>query len=741
MARMRMVALVSLIALLAPAASAQWKPAKGPLMTRWARGVSPDKAHREYPRPQMVRKDWTNLNGLWDYAVRPKDEPAPEKYDGQILVPFPIESALSGVMKRVTAEQRLWYRRTFAVPADWKGKRLLLHFQAVDWDAAVSLNGKKIGTHRGGYDAFTFDITEAAKPGKDNELIVGVFDPTAAGAQPRGIWYTPTTGIWQTVWLEPVGPRSIQSLKIVPDVDAGCLRLTVIGRGTSEDCRVHATALDAGKEVAAASGKVGQELRLQIAKPKLWSPDTPHLYDLKVALRRDEAKTLCDAVESYFGMRKVSMGKTKDGFLRILLNNQFVFQIGFLDQGFWPDGLYTAATDDALRYDVEVTRKLGMNLARKHVKIEPDRWYYWCDKLGLLVWQDMPSGSTTRDRKQFRRELTRLVEGMGNHPSIIMWIVFNEGWGQNRKDPADTKALVDLVRKLDPSRLVSQASGWADHKVGDIIDVHSYPGPAAPKPEDKRAGVLGEFGGLGLGLPGHTWAKKTWGYRGMADRNQLTTRYVDLLRKVHALKLTRGLSAAVYTQTSDVETECNGLMTYDRAIIKPDIEKVAAANRGEFPPPPIVKPVVPTSQAKGIEWRYTTEKPAKDWAKSDFDDSSWQKGPGGFGTRGTPGSTVRTEWKTPDIWIRRTFELPEAKFTDLHLRIHHDEDAEVYLNGVLAARARAYTVDYEPIAISPKAKAALNKGTNVFAVHCKQTGGGQYIDVGRADLIPRPKEK
>jgi hypothetical protein len=750
MKTLRIAVLALLPALAAQVACAEWKPVAGRLMTRWAKDVSPEKAHPEYPRPQMVRKAWQNLNGLWQYAMAEAEQAPPvgRELEGTILVPFPIESALSGVGKRT---QRLWYRRTFTVPDAWKDQRVLLHFGAVDWEATVWVNGTKLGTHRGGYDAFTFDVTDAIRQGKPNELIVGVFDPTDKGAQPRGkqvsrprgIMYTPTTGIWQTVWLEPVSQRSVTGLRIVPDVDGKCLRLTVSGRGALADCRVEASALDretAAVQVATAVGQVGREIVLKIARPRLWSPDDPHLYDLLVVLQDGEGKNI-DAVRSYFGMRKVAVAKDKDGVPRILLNGKFVFQIGPLDQGFWPDGLYAAPTDEALRYDVAVTRKLGMNMARKHVKIEPARWYYWCDKLGLLVWQDMPSGNTTRDRKQFRQELTRLVEGMGNHPSIIMWIVFNEGWGQARKDPQDTKSLVDLVRKLDATRLISNASGWADHGCGDIIDVHSYPGPGAPKGDGKRAGVLGEFGGLGLAVPGHTWEEKGWGYRKMTDREELTRRYVELLRKVYALKLTRGLCAAVYTQTSDVETEVNGLMTYDRAMIKPDAEKVTAANRGEFPPPPILKAIVPTSERKGIAWRYTTDKPAAGWFKADFDDSSWKTGPGGFGEPSTPGAVVRTRWKTPEIWLRRTFELTDTAFTNLQLRLHHDEDAEVYVNGVRAAARPGFVTDYVELRLRKQAKAALKKGKNTLAVHCKQTGGGQYIDVGLVDVIPRPKQE
>jgi hypothetical protein len=594
-----------------------------------------------------------------------------------------------------------------------------------------------VGTHRGGYDAFLFDVTDALKADAEQELIVKVFDPASRGDQargkqvdkPRGIWYTPTTGIWQTVWLEAVPAARIGRLILVPDVDASCLRLTVEGIGTDANHVVSAAAQDGDVEVAKATGSVGAELQLAIPKDqlKLWSPDKTFLYDLTVTLAKGDATV--DRVKSYFGMRKIDTAKDEQGVLRMRLNGEFLFQVGPLDQGFWPDGLYTAPTDEALRYDIEVTKQLGFNMARKHVKIEPQRWYYWCDKLGLLVWQDMPNGNnkTPESRRQFATELRQLVEGFRNHPSISVWVPFNEGWGQH-----DTERYVEMVRKIDPTRLVNNASGWDDKGVGDIHDVHKYPGPAAPEPEPNRVGVLGEFGGLGLGVDGHTWTQKTWGYRGTASSDELTRRYQGLLGQVWELRNNRGLDAAVYTQTTDVETECNGLMTYDRAIIKVDVKKVSAANRGIVPRR---KVVVPASQAKGIIWRYTFEQPADDWFKPDFDDSAWKEGLGGFGTKMTPGNVVRTEWRTGEIWIRRQFELPDVKAEDLSLLVHHDEDCEIYLGGVLAAKAAGYTTDYDTLPISAEAQTVLRPGKNHIAVHCRQTVGGQYIDVGLVEVV------
>ena len=562
-----------------PAAlAADWQPAAGPLKTRWAKDVTPDNVLPEYPRPQMVRKDWLNLNGLWDIKLGDGTE-------SKILVPFAIESALSGVMKHV---DRVTYRRSFEIPKGWSGQQVLLHCGAVDWESKVTLNGKELGVHRGGYDAFSYNITDALKGEGAQEITVEVFDPTDLGGQPRGkqklkpgsIMYTATTGIWQTVWLEPVPPAHIESLRIVPDVDDGCLRLTVVGSGS-----VEAVASEDGKDIAQVTGQAGSELKLSIPNPKLWSPDSPHLYDLRVALKSGD-KTV-DAVTSYFGMREIALGKDDKGVTRMMLNGKPVFQVGPLDQGFWPDGIYTAPTDEALRFDIVETKRLGFNTTRKHVKVEPDRWYYWCDKLGLLVWQDMPCGNSYTDKPQpinkpqFKSELVNMVKNLWNHPSIIMWVVFNESQGQH-----DTEALVAEVKALDPSRLVNNASGNDDKNCGDVIDKHTYPGPESPKPEENRAAVLGEFGGLGLPVDGHTWTKKTWGYEGTKNIEDLTNGYEKLLRKSWDLNATAGLSAVIYTQLTDVETECNGLLTYDREINKVVPERAAAANSGKRPKDP-----------------------------------------------------------------------------------------------------------------------------------------------------------
>ncbi|MFC1726812.1 glycoside hydrolase family 2 TIM barrel-domain containing protein, partial [candidate division KSB1 bacterium] len=474
------------------------------------------------------------------------------------------------------------------------------------------------------------------------------------------------------------------------------------------------------------------DLVLKIENPRLWSPKSPYLYNLKILLK--ESNQNIDIIKSYFGMRKISLGKDEKGKTRIMLNNEFVFQLGPLDQGFWPDGIYTAPTDAALRYDIEVTKLLGFNMTRKHVKVEPDRWYYWCDRLGLLVWQDMPSANnkTPESKQQFEFELEQLIKTHRNHPSIIMWVVFNEGWGQY-----DTERLVKMVKGLDPERLVNNASGWTDKQTGDIHDIHMYPGPAAVPPEKNRAAVLGEFGGLGLKIEGHTWEESTWGYRGTENREHLTRRYQRLLQKLYEYKDDPGLSAGIYTQITDVETEANGLMTYDREIIKVDDEKAFSANRGDFSTLPEIKIVVPTSQKSGLTWKYTFEKPEDNWFDPDYDDSSWKTGKGGFGKQGTPGAVNRTEWTTENIWLRREFDFPSGQIQNLQLYIHHDEDADVYINGIPAAEISGYTTDYEESPISPEALAGIKPGRNSIAVYCKNARGGQYIDIGFVELVEK----
>jgi hypothetical protein len=719
--------------------AAAWHPADSPLMTRWAADVNPNRVHPEYPRPQLVRPDWQNLNGLWDYAITTTNLTPPAQFEGSILVPFPVESALSGVKRRFDENSVLWYHRHFQVPAEWSGRQVRLHFGAVDWRSRILVNGEEIGQHAGGFDAFSFDITSALKWTGDEQITIAVTDPTE-GDQPRGkqsrnpegIFYTPSSGIWQTVWLEPVPQTCIDNLSFSPDVETRSLRLEVSANSLAGTLSVEAVALMDGKEVGRIVGEPNQELSLILNKIHLWSPSDPFLYDIKVTLK--DAGNVVDTVTSYFALRKISLRRDDAGITRIALNDSFVFEMGVLDQGFWPDGLYTAPTDEALRSDIDFLKRSGFNLVRKHAKIEPERWYYWCDRLGLLVWQDMPSGNnaTMAGRTQFEVELQRMIEGLRNHPSIVVWVLFNEGWGQY-----DTERLALWLKALDPTRLIDNASGWTDKQVGDIIDAHSYPTPESPAPESGRAAVLGEFGGLGLGLPGHLWSEKFWGYVIMTNEESLTGRYTELLDRVDDLRDSAGLSGAIYTQLTDVETECNGLLTYDRAVEKlnPMVSRTSneQLNTNQF-----FRVIIPDALYGLVSWKYTITRPDLGWTGLDFNDADWSEGVGGFGTKETPGAVVNTVWKTDDIWLRREFILKNEDLKNAQFQIHHDEDADIYLNGVFAAQLPGFVASYGEAEISPEALATLKPGKNLMAVHCHQTTGGQFIDVGIVTRRTKP---
>jgi hypothetical protein len=512
---------------------------------------------------------------------------------------------------------------------------------------------------------------------------------------------------------------------MTPDLEAKSLRLRVAVNSLDDDLQVEASALADGAAAGSVIGSAGAELVLPLPKPKLWSPDSPFLYDLQVALKKNGKEV--DRVSSYFGMRQVTLLKDAQGIARILLNSQPLFQIGTLDQGFWPDGIYTAPTDEALRSDLAFLKAAGFNLTRKHVKIEPDRWYYWCDKLGLLVWQDMPSGNnaTPEGQREFESELMHMVKDLHNHPSIILWVLFNEGWGQY-----DTQRLTQRLKTLDPSRLVDDASGWADAHAGDIVDGHSYPGPPSLEPEGRRATVAGEFGGLGMIPKGHCWsATRNWAYRMEPDAEALRIDYLLLLRQIWSLHHLHGLSAAVYTQTTDVETECNGLLSYDRAVSKLPPEVLAQANAvGRDQTPGRV--IVPDAISANVSWSYTFQAPEPEWATPDYNAAGWKEGVAGFGTTGTPGALVHTIWKTDDIWLRRQFTVGDEDLRGLKLEAHHDEDLQVYLNGVLAAELPGFIEKYEQFDLRTEALATLKPGLNTLAVHCHQTTGGQYVDVG-----------
>ncbi|WP_347052093.1 glycoside hydrolase family 2 protein [Flavobacterium olei] len=578
-------------------ANAQWKPQGDKIKTKWASEVNPSKVLPEYPRPIMERNDWKNLNGLWKYAIQEAGKAAPSKYDGEILVPFAAESSLSGVMKTVGSANELWYETNFSIDSNWKGKNILLHFGAVDWKTEVYVNDIKVGSHTGGYTSFSFDITPFLKSGLQ-KLVVKVCDPSNDGPQPRGkqvknpegIWYTPVTGIWQTVWIEPVNAKNISTLKILPNLDQNSIGIKAEVAGANAGDFIEITVLDAGKEIAKEKAVVGESVDIILKNPKVWSPENPFLYQTKISLL-SKNKTV-DEVKSYFAMRKIASKRDVHGIVRMQLNNKDYFQYGPLDQGWWPDGLYTAPTDEALKYDIIKTKELGFNMIRKHVKVEPERWYTHCDQLGILVWQDMPSGDeqpvwqqqnyfegtelqrTAKSQEIYKKEWKEIMDQLISYPSIVVWVPFNEAWGQFK-----TVEITEWTKNHDPSRLVNSSSGGNHFQTGDILDLHHYPDPELYLYDARRVTVLGEYGGIGLPLEGHLWrTDNNWGYVKFKNASEVTAEYIKYAQKLKGL-VKSGFSAAVYTQTTDVEGEVNGFMTYDRKVDKMDFQKVNAMNK------------------------------------------------------------------------------------------------------------------------------------------------------------------
>ena len=591
------VATALLLATGAAPATARPDAAEPVLTTPWTDQVSPDNALPEYPRPQLTRKDWQNLNGTWEFAGAAAGEAPPvgQGLPERILVPYPAESALSGIQRH---EDHMWYRRTFTVPPDWRvgqGNSLKINFGAVDYRAAVWVNGKQVATHQGGYGAFSADVTDALKPGGEQEIIVGVEDRADATWQPvgkqrlvpdRGIFYEGASGIWQTVWMEPVPSGHVEGLDLVPDIDTSTLGLTVRTGGSADGLQAEVTVRDGSKVVSTIRGPADQKIDVSVPNAKLWSPDSPFLYDLDVVLTDGRAPV--DRVSSYFGMREIGMAPGKDGKPRITLNGKTQFLLSTLDQGYWPDGIYTAPTDEALRFDLEQHKRLGFNTVRKHIKTEPDRWYRHADELDLLVWQDMPSMRTGDERRpadaqrQFEAELHELVEQKKNWTSIIGWVPFNEGWGEWSREA--TGRIADDVKRQDPTRLVNAHSGvnccasLGDSGKGDVIDWHQYVGPATPSPEPGRVSIDGEHGGFGLEIDGHMWFGEGHAYEMTPDEATLTRRYVENQRDVLAAARNCGISGSIYTQITDVEHEVNGFFTYDRQVEKMDFGQVRTIN-------------------------------------------------------------------------------------------------------------------------------------------------------------------
>ncbi|MDD2522286.1 MAG: glycoside hydrolase family 2 TIM barrel-domain containing protein [Anaerolineaceae bacterium] len=566
----------------------------------------------EYPRPQMVRLQWQNLNGWWDYSIQPQALPQPNQFDGKILVPFAPESALSGVERVLQPDEKLWYRRQFEI--DHSPEEVaMLHFGAVDHSCQVWVNRKLVGNHWGGFLPFSFDITAALQLGS-NELVVMVQDETEAALhqrgkqrlKPAGIWYTSVSGIWQTVWLEVLPKKHIRSLKITPSIETNLLELKVnVGEETLNSlCQLEAIASYEGVEVGRACGGLNSTLVFHLPDAKLWHPDHPHLYDLEVRLVENEKPV--DEVQSYFAMRE--FGKTKDdkGLWRFTLNNEPIFQFGPLDQGYFPEGLYTPPSEEAMLSDIEYAKKIGCNMIRKHVKVEPLRWYHACDRLGLIVWQDMPNGGrTTKDavvyftftsgihrfdqhrfkrfgredpqnREEFRAELQDMIETLYNSPCIGVWVPFNESWGQFH-----AIRIAEWVKSLDPTRLVDHASGWFDQGGGDFQSRHVYVKPLSARISDNRILAVTEFGGYTMQVPDHVYTdRERFGYGHYQDAESLTAAYLSLLEQQVKPLISQGLCAAIYTQLTDIETEINGYLTYDRRVEKMDAHTLREAHQG-----------------------------------------------------------------------------------------------------------------------------------------------------------------
>ena len=585
----------------------------GKLNTPWTADVDPHLPHPEYPRPQLVRDSWQNLNGLWDYAITDRFAEQPTTYQGHILVPYPVESALSGVEQSLSPKQLLWYHRTFEVNPDIEDDLILLHFGAVDWHCRVYLNGQFIGEHFGGYDPFTIDITEWVID-DENDLLVSVWDPTDALPIQRGkqvlkpgfIWYSAHSGIWQTVWLEVVPETHIESIKMTPDIDENRLTLETNLSSAGGDLTINFRVFDQGTCIGKNEADPQETIQIPIDSPKLWSPDSPHLYDLEITLKQGDR--VIDQIQSYFGMRKFSLEKGQDGINRFCLNNQPLFLYGPLDQGYWPDGLCTPPTDQAIKWEVDFLKRAGFNMLRKHIKVEPARYYYHCDRAGLIVWQDMVSGGMSpkpvwfffanlfknlnddraywrfnrqqkANRDQFRSEYEQMISSLYNTTSIAIWGPFNEGWGQ-----FDAAQIADWTKELDPTRLVDHASGWFDQGAGDFKSDHVYYKPLPePSIDPTRGYALSEFGGYSLNIPKHAWnPDKDFGYKKFNSKDALTQGYLDLLENQLVPWIKAGLSAAVYTQTTDVETEVNGFLTYDRKVIKMDVAALASAHNKLF---------------------------------------------------------------------------------------------------------------------------------------------------------------
>jgi ribosomal protein S17E len=709
----------------------------------------------------MVRTDWLNLNGLWDFEITDRDtNKIAINYARKILVPFCVESALSGIKETITGKQQMMYRRYFTVPSNWNQKYLILHFEAVDYETKVWVDGKYVGMHKGGYDHFQFDITGFLSKEQKHEIKIVVWDPTNEGSQPIGkqalpaiknvTKYTATSGIWQTVWLEPINDVAIESIKIIPNIDNATISLQTKVVGATQGTRIKIQAFDQGKEIASSIAADDELVSLQLNQPKLWSPTNPFLYDLKLSLVKDGK--VVDEVSSYFGMRKISMGRDQEGYMRILLNNEIIYQLGPLDQGYWPDGILTPASDQALRYDIAYLKKIGANMDRMHMKVQPERWYYHCDQLGILVWQDMVSPTKFIDTKSnlnssdFELEHNINVDQLYNHPSIIQWVLFNESWGQY-----DTERLTAALKAKDPTRLVINASGWHDKKVGDIRDFHDYtihPAIALVTKNDDRAMVLGEAGGFDLLIPGHLWTpdlktetklKTDWTIdfkKGVVkSADELIEKYTILLDDLFQLKK-YGLNAVVYTQISDVEDEISGWMTYDRKVGKLPDTTFAALHQQFFKPTITGKYILPLSMNTAQQWNYRFTAPSNDWIKNTTI-ADFKLGEAPFGIESNNAHKVNTTWNTNSLFLNKEFTLT-ALPSKLSLVACNTGITDVYINGAYVMQFNNFLKNDPEVKISEsllsdKAMKLLKVGVNQLSLKFNFPSVGKpvyYYDFG-----------
>lgn len=729
-----------------------------------------DQCQEEYPRPNLERPEWKCLNGLWDYCIRDERSdwdggyienntddilnetqyPEQVSWEGKIQVPFCVESRLSGVERFVRPNQTLWYRRFFIIPPEWSERRILLNFEAVDWHAVVWINGVPVGHHKGGYCPFSFDISNVLREGIQ-EVIVGVWDPSDYGDQAvgkqtlpehaEGYRYTPITGIWQTVWLEPVNEVYIKDINVISDIDKSAVAVEIQLNDSKESCTIYAEVYDKQVCIATGQSNSAEQLMLYLADYQPWSPDNPALYTLKIQLQYDNQ--LLDEITTFFGMRKIHLEKDQNGVPGVYLNHQPIFQFGPLDQGYWPDGILTPPSEESILYDLHYLKQISCNMVRVHIKVHPRRWYYHCDRLGILVWQDMVctrkfnSSVTEHSSIQWENEQKEMMACLKNHPCIVTWVVFNEAWGQY-----DTERITDWVMKEDTSRLVNSASGWFDHGIGHFYDIHDYSFyPAVPLPGqiENRAVVLGESGGFDMREEGHGWREGDQQEEfsneivelvreGYANKNRLEKRYSYWITCIAQL-IKLGCSAVVYTQLSDVEHELNGWLTYDREVskIEPSILRALHENLFQKFKEPKAKPLKEFAK-RNIRWHYQF---------SEGEESRKKTGCGPFGG-GNILTEVKTDWPVAEeLRLEKEFQYSPA-ITGLSIRIAGIGNIACYLNGKLVkdlkdhSSTEFFTAPLPFIADIPLEKKQLSylvTGTNMLTVVCSPICDSRYIDI------------